>query len=32
MWSDVENDVIYRADLDGSQQEIIVDSDINVVG
>ena len=31
-WSDVENNVIYRADLDGRHQEILVNSDIYVVG
>ena len=31
-WSDIKNDVIYRADLDGMQEEILVDSNIDVVG
>ena len=32
VWSDTENDVIYRAELDGSMLEVLVDRNINVVG
>ena len=31
-WSDIKNDVIYQAGLDGMQEEILVDSNIDVVG
>ena len=32
VWSDTDNDVIYRAELDGSLQEVLVDRNINAVG
>ena len=32
VWSDTDNDAIYRAKLDGRLQEVLVDTNINVVG
>lgn len=32
VWSDTENGLIYRAKLDGDMLEVLVDSNINVVG
>lgn len=31
-WSDIENDIIYRANFDGTQKEVLVDTNILVVG
>lgn len=31
-WSDTENDIIYTADLNGTQAEVLVDSNIYIVG